>query len=103
MGRRRYDTLSLRIRTHPSWAAALQFSVQRLRHTTLTWIEREFGVAIAHAYAGHTTRSTARAGTTFTYITPSIVEIAEALSDSPENHTHSLGAIGIHGPRDSGH
>jgi hypothetical protein len=24
------------------------------RHTTLTWVERNFGFAIAHAYAGHT-------------------------------------------------
>ena len=25
-----------------------------IRHTTLTWVERNFGYAVARAYAGHT-------------------------------------------------
>jgi hypothetical protein len=34
--------------------ATQQISTHWLRHTTLTWVERNFGYAIARAYAGHT-------------------------------------------------
>ena len=37
-----------------------------LRHTTLTWVERRFGYAVARAYAGHT--DSGNAGITATYI-----------------------------------
>ncbi|MFD1046129.1 site-specific integrase, partial [Kibdelosporangium lantanae] len=46
--------------------------------TTLTWVERNFGYAIARAYAGHT-YSTGDAGTTTTYVRATIQEIATAL------------------------
>jgi integrase/recombinase XerC len=49
-----------------------------LRHTTLTWVERHFGYAVARAYAGHA--STGDAATTTTYIKADIEEVAEALS-----------------------
>ncbi|WP_218018194.1 hypothetical protein [Nocardia shimofusensis] len=44
LGRRRYDTLTERIREHLSWAAALGVSTHWIRHTILTWVEREFGM-----------------------------------------------------------
>jgi hypothetical protein len=50
-----------------------------LRHTTLTWVERSFGYAVARAYAGHTD-SGGDAGITTTYVRASAHEIAAALA-----------------------
>ena len=49
---RRYDGLWVRIGRHLPWARTQQISTHWLRHTTLTWVERNFGFAVAHAYAG---------------------------------------------------
>ncbi len=76
---RRYDHLWTRIGRHLPWAATQQISTHWIRHTTLTWVERNFGYAIAHAYAGHTD-SGSDAGTTSTYVRASLHEIAAALS-----------------------
>ena len=59
--------------------ATQQISTHWLRHTTLTWVERNFSYAIARAYAGHTGKSDA--GTTATYVRAQIDEIAAALAD----------------------
>ena len=48
-----------------------------LRHTTLTWVERNFGFAIAHAYAGH---NDATDSATITYVTATIHDVATALA-----------------------
>ena len=53
---RRYDGLWVRIGRHLPWVRTQQVSTHWLRHTTLTWVERNFGFAVAHAYAGHTDR-----------------------------------------------
>jgi integrase len=74
---RRYDYIWKRVRDHLDWAARLQISAHWLRHTTLTWVERNFGYAIAHAYAGHTGSAD---NATSTYIKADITEIATALS-----------------------
>ncbi len=79
MGRRRYDYLSERLRDHLPWAAALQVSAHWIRHTTLTFVEREFGYAVARAYAGHSTPGSG-SGITLTYVQASLPEVAEALS-----------------------
>ncbi|WP_327096994.1 site-specific integrase [Nocardia vinacea] len=79
ISRRRYETLTARIRARLPWAAALGISAHWIRHTTLTWVEREFGLAIARAYAGHSERSSGRTAT-FTYVRASLVELAEAVS-----------------------
>jgi transposase len=50
---RRYDHLWTRIGTQLPWVATQQISTHWIRHTTLTWVERNFGYAIARAYAGH--------------------------------------------------
>ncbi|HEX5407761.1 MAG TPA: site-specific integrase [Pseudonocardiaceae bacterium] len=75
--RHRYDHLWDRIGDHLPWVATQQISTHWLRHTTLTWVERNYGHAIAHAYAGHTgpTRNA-----TDTYIRANLEEIATALS-----------------------
>lgn len=75
---RRYDYLWKRLREHLPWAATQQISTHWLRHTTLTWVERNFSYAIARAYAGHS--GTSDAGTTTTYVRADLTEIAAALA-----------------------
>ncbi|WP_433664571.1 tyrosine-type recombinase/integrase [Nocardia sp. CA-128927] len=95
LSRRRYDTLFARIRAHLPWAASLQVSAHWIRHTTVTWVEREFGLAIARAYAGHSEHTSARSATTFTYVRPSVVELAEALA-ALTGEPHPLARNGRH-------
>ncbi|WP_223838719.1 tyrosine-type recombinase/integrase [Saccharopolyspora pogona] len=75
---RRYDYLWQRIGKHLPWVATQQVSTHWLRHTTLTWVERNFGYAVARAYAGHNGKSDA--GTTSTYVRADLQEIATALA-----------------------
>ncbi len=77
---RRYDHLWMRIGKHLPWVATQQISTHWLRHTTLTWVERNFGYAVARGYAGHTHNGGSDGGTTTTYIRASIHEIAAALA-----------------------
>ena len=76
---RRYDHLWTRLGKHLPWVATQQISTHWLRHTTLTWVERNFGYAIARAFAGHTD-SGGDTGTTTTYVRASLQEIAAALA-----------------------
>lgn len=76
--RRRYDYLWTRLGKHLPWVAAQQISTHWLRHTTLTWVERNFGYAVARAYAGHT--GSTDGGTTSTYIRADVREVAVALA-----------------------
>jgi site-specific recombinase XerD len=76
---RRYDGLWDRIGRALPWARTQQVSIHWIRHTTLTWVERNFGYAVARAYAGHTD-SGGDAGSTSTYIRASIGEVAAAVA-----------------------
>jgi integrase/recombinase XerC len=76
---RRYDHLWTRIGGHLPWAAAQGISTHWIRHTTLTWVERNFGHAVAHAYAGHTDGGS-DVGATATYVRASLAEVAAALA-----------------------
>lgn len=76
--KRRYDYLTGRIRQHLPWAQRLQVSIHWVRHTTITYVEREFGEAVARAYAGHT--ELGNTGSTPIYTKASLVEVAEALA-----------------------
>jgi site-specific recombinase XerD len=76
---RRYDHLWTRIGRHLPWARTQQISMHWIRHTTLTWVERNFGYAVARAYAGHTD-SGSEAGATSTYVRASLSEVAAALA-----------------------
>ncbi|WP_328590976.1 hypothetical protein [Saccharopolyspora karakumensis] len=76
--RRRYDHLWSRIGTHLPWVTTHGVSTHWLRHTTLTWVERNHGYAIARAYAGHTTTSSDTGTTTNTRA--GITEVATALT-----------------------
>ncbi len=75
---RRYDHLWLRIGKHLPWVATQQITTHWLRHTTLTWVERNFGYAVARAYAGHDGKSDA--GTTSTYVRADVYEVARAVA-----------------------
>lgn len=76
---RRYDHLWRRIGRTLPWVDAQQVSTHWLRHTTLTWVERNFGYAVARAYAGHSDTNH-DAGSTTTYIRASLQEVATALA-----------------------
>jgi integrase len=77
--RRRYDYIWTRLGSHLPWVTAQGISTHWLRHTTLTWVERNFGYAVARAYAGHNDRSNST-GTTTTYVRADVEEVAAALS-----------------------
>jgi integrase len=97
---RRYDVLWGRVRRALPWVDKLGVSTHWLRHTTITWVERNFGYAVARAYAGHTD---SRSGSTVTYIKGHAVEVATALSVLA-GETHPLarqgpapGVLGVRG------
>ncbi len=75
----RYDHLWSRIGRHLPWVATQQVTIHWLRHTTLTWVERAFGYAVARAVAGHTDRG-GEPGATSTYVRASVHEVASALA-----------------------
>ena len=77
--KRRYDHLWERIGRDLPWVSTQGISTHWLRHTTLTWVERSFGYAVAREYAGHIARGSSE-GTTATYVRATIEEVAEALS-----------------------
>lgn len=77
---RRYDHLWKRLGQHLPWVETQQISTHWLRHTTLTWVERNFGFAVAQAYAGHTDHSRDASATT-TYVRASLGEVATALAE----------------------
>jgi integrase len=76
---RRYDSLWKRIGKVLPSVAVQGVTAHWIRHTTLTWVERHFGYAVARAYAGHND-SNHSAGTTTTYVRASIHEVAAALA-----------------------
>jgi integrase/recombinase XerC len=77
---RRYDHLWDRIGRHLPWVCTQGISTHWLRHTTLTWVERNFGFATAHAYAGHTDGAEDRVSVTSTYVRATVAEVATALA-----------------------
>jgi hypothetical protein len=80
---------------------AQQVSAHWLRYTTLTWVERHFGYAVARAYAGHNDRT--EFGTTATYVRAELYEVALALQAlSGEPHPLASEPLGdvLHGHLD---
>ncbi|MFC0105467.1 site-specific integrase [Kibdelosporangium aridum] len=86
---RRYDYLWGRIGKHLPWVATQQISTHWLRHTTLTWVERNFGYAVARAFARHA-ENTSDTGTTTTYVRATLEEVATALA-ALTGEPHPLG------------
>ena len=60
------------------WVASQQISTHWLRHTTLTWVERNFGFAVARAYAGHADADNKATNTT--YVQAELHEVVLALA-----------------------
>lgn len=83
---RHYDTLWGRIRRVLPWAEQLGVSTHWLRHTTLSWVERRYGYAVARAYAGHVDN---KRGVTLTYLKGFPREVASALA-LLTNESHPL-------------
>jgi integrase/recombinase XerC len=77
---RRYDGLWERVGRALPWVRTQQVSTHWIRHTTLTWVERNFGFAIAHAYAGHTDGAGDTGSATSTYVRATLTEVAAALA-----------------------
>ncbi|MEV0769613.1 tyrosine-type recombinase/integrase [Nocardia salmonicida] len=77
--RRRYDHLWNRIGRYLPWVATQQITTHWLRHTTLTWVERNFSYATARAFAAHAEPS-GQDSTTLTYVRASIEEVAAAVA-----------------------
>ncbi len=93
---RRYDHLWLRLGKHLPWVAVQQISTHWLRHTTLTWVERNFSFAVARAYAGHNGKNDA--GTTSTYVRADVYEVAQALA-ALTGEPHPLASVPVSGQR----
>lgn len=87
---RRYDHLWQRLGRHLAWVRTQQVSTHWLRHTTLTWVERNFGYAVARAYAGH--NGSRDGGVTSTYVRADITEVAAALA-ALSSEPHPLAAV----------
>jgi integrase/recombinase XerC len=77
---RRYDGLWVRIGRELPWVRTQDVSTHWIRHTTLTWVERNFGFAVAHAYAGHTDGRGESVSVTSTYVRATLAEVATALA-----------------------
>jgi len=77
---RRYDGLWERIGQHLPWVRTQGISTHWIRYTTLTWVERNFGLAVAHAYAGHTGSSGDTGTVTMTYVRATLAEVCAALA-----------------------
>ena len=86
---RRYDHLWARLGRQLPWVRTQQISTHWIRHTTLTWVERNFGYAVARAYAGHTDGG-GDAGATSTYVRADLSEVAAALA-ALTGEPHPLG------------
>ncbi|SFE39163.1 Phage integrase family protein [Actinoplanes philippinensis] len=92
---RRYDHLWKRVGDRLPWVAAQGISTHWLRHTTLTWVERNFGYGIARAYAGHTDKT---GPATTTYIKADLQAVATALAaltGQPHPLATSMQELGI--------
>jgi integrase/recombinase XerC len=76
--KRRYDHLWDRVGRCLPWVATQQVTIHWLRHTTLTWVERNFGYATARAYAGHAEAH--EPGATSTYVKATLTDVATALA-----------------------
>lgn len=74
----RYNALWTRLGEHLPWINSAGITAHWLRYTTLTWVERNFGYAVAAAYAGHSGGH--QTGSTLTYVAATLEEIATALA-----------------------
>ena len=94
---RRYDQMWKRIGQRLPWVAGQTCPPTGLRHTTLTWVERNFSYGIARAYPGHTDNN---GPATTTYIKADLQAVATALAvltGQPHPLATTLEELGIRG------
>jgi hypothetical protein len=60
--------------------SVITLSAHWLRHTTVTWVERNYGYAVARAYAGHAEQCGSDVGSTATYVKATLGGVATALA-----------------------
>ncbi|WP_109524662.1 MULTISPECIES: tyrosine-type recombinase/integrase [Nocardia] len=75
----RYTTFFRRAGRHLPWVEQHNVTIHWLRHTTLTWVDRRFGMPVSKAYAGHS--DNAGGATTLIYTRAGIPEVARALAE----------------------
>jgi integrase/recombinase XerC len=80
ISQRRYNYIWGRVAKHLPWAATQGITAHWIRHTTVTWVERNHGYAVARAYAGHAEQGGGDLGTTVTYVKATLGEVATALA-----------------------
>jgi integrase len=101
VGVARLDNLFERVRKSLPWASSVGVSAHWIRHTTLTFVEREFGMAVSSAFAGHQDRP-GSGPTTLTYTKASLLDVVEALV-ALTGEAHPLLPIGRRHPLSSPH
>ncbi|MEV6644284.1 tyrosine-type recombinase/integrase [Amycolatopsis sp. NPDC051371] len=74
----RYESFWRRLSNHLPWIRELGITSHWIRYTTLTWVERNYGYAVAATYAGHTAGY--QTGSTLTYVAAPLEELAAALA-----------------------
>ena len=97
---RRYDCLWARIGRVLPWVRTQQISMHWIRHTILTWVERQFGFAVAQAYAGHEDRGRGvrSMAAMATYVRAGLPEVATALAAlTGEPHPLAIAPSGAEG------
>ncbi len=97
---RRYDYLWERLGEHLPWVKTQQVSMHWIRHTILTWVERQFGFAVAQAYAGHEDRGRGvrSMAAMATYVRAGLPEVATALAAlTGEPHPLAIAPSGAEG------
>ncbi|MFC4063497.1 hypothetical protein [Actinoplanes subglobosus] len=92
---RHYDHLWHRLGQHLPWVAAQGISTHWLRHTTLTWVERNFGYSIARAYAGYTDKKSTPTTTYIKANLPAVAAALAALTGQPHQLAASLAELGF--------
>jgi integrase/recombinase XerC len=80
--KRRYEQIWERLGKQLSWVSTQMVTAHWLRHTTLTWVERNFGHAVAQAYAGHS--GPGDGNSTANYVKATLQEVAKALAELSE-------------------
>jgi integrase len=99
--RSRYDALWDRVGTRVDSVRVLGVSTHWLRHTTLTWVERNFGFAVARAYAGHAEPKFNVNGVTQVYVKAGLAEVATALQ-ALTRERHPLALVPVPAPTVTG-
>ena len=82
------------------WVRTQQISMHWIRHTILTWVERQFGFAVAQAYAGHEDRGRGvrSMAAMATYVRAGLPEVATALAAlTGEPHPLAIAPSGAEG------